>query len=262
MSIEPSKVHAMSFLRESGFHFAEIKVVPGEKRADLRATWSDEEYVIEAKMRHEHQSWRDLLEAAGRHGAATTSRPVDPWNAISSMIRDAHEQLLATPAGRDAFRILWITALHDDDTFVLDCVEKRLFGLELLSVVKSMSLEQRPTAKLCYFHGPSDFRRFRTLDAAVLATRTGAWLCVNTFSAKRTHLRSGQLYQQFERHQAVRDPEILERADRVFVMGDDYCPDPTGRQGWAYIRKKYGVLTSKMFESNFRAIVSSRSLMD
>jgi len=161
MSTEPSKLHAMAFLSKHGLHVEEIEVVSGEKRADLRATYSGQEYVVEAKMRYESQSWHDVLDAARRDGFASASRQVVPWNAISSMIRQAHEQLLATPAGPEALRILWVTALHHDDAFVLDCVEKRLFGLELLSVVKSMSLEERPTTRRCYFHGHADFRRFQ-----------------------------------------------------------------------------------------------------
>jgi hypothetical protein len=254
MTAELSKRHASAFLSEQGFLVEEIEVVPDEERADLRAVCSGDEYVIEAKMRTEQQAWRDTVDTARREGFATTSRPVDPWNAISSMIRKAHDQLVATPASKDAFRILWVAALHDDDNFVLNCVEKRLFGRALMSVVKSMSLQERPTTRHCYFHSHADFRRFRTLDAAVLATTTDVRLCVNTFGSNVSRLRDSRLYHVLR--QAVRDPEIAERNGTAFVMGDDYRPDETGRAAWAYIRQKYGLLTSKMTEANFRALVS------
>src|SRR3569832_1712923 len=107
MTVELSKRHASAFLSEQGFRVEEIEVVPGEERAALRAAWSGDEYVFEAKMRTEHQAWLDTVEKARREGFASTSREVDPWNAISSMIRKALDQLVATPSSKDAFRILW-----------------------------------------------------------------------------------------------------------------------------------------------------------
>lgn len=254
MGTEQSKSHARDCLVAEDFSIEEIEPTPTEKRADLRAFWHNEEYVIEAKSREERKDWLEFVQKV-RPGAGTSiSRQVTPWSAISSTVEEACEQLLATPAQQEAFRIMWMVALHDDDRFVIKCVEKRLFGEVKVVVVKSG--HDIPQIKRCFFYAPSDFQRFPDLDAAVLSTRKGGNLCVNTFSPRVEALRSGRLYKLFASHRAVIDPEKLEATGKAFIIDKDYCYKPSAQGRWSYLKERYGVSTSVMLENQFNGLLS------
>ena len=254
MGTEQSKCHVRDCLVAEGFRIEEIDPTPTEKRADLRAFWNNEEYVIEAKSREESKDWLAFVQQA-RPGAVTDiSRQVRPWNAISSTIEEAHDQLLATPTQREAFRILWMVALHDDDGFVIKCVEKRLLGEVKVVVMKSG--HEMPQIKHCFFYAPSDFQRFPDLDAAVLSTRKGGKLCVNTFSHRVEALRGGRLYTLLASHRAVIDPATLEATGKAFLIDKDYCGKPSAQGLWSYLKARYGVSTSVMLENQFNGLLS------
>src|SRR5450432_1507003 len=169
---ELSTEHARTNLSAEGFHVEDIPVEPPAKRADLRLRFGDEEYLVEAKLRGPHGSWREFLSKARAEGSAAMSRLVDPWSALSSMITEANEQLLATPASSEAFRVLWAVALDDDQKFVIACLEKRLLGTELLVSIGRDDL-YNPKMLECYHYASNDFERCPEIDAAVLGTSEG-----------------------------------------------------------------------------------------
>ena len=260
MDTEDSKEHCRAYLLAKGFTVEDIPTVPGEKRADLRAHYGQEEYILEAKEREETHRWRSLLAKVTENGQATMSRVVEPWNAVSSMIEGACRQLEATPSSQSAFHILWIVALRGDEEFVIRCVEKRLFGLETVTAVKSPHDPVRVFP--CYYYSHADFPRFPILDAAVLCLRDKGFLCVNSFSLKREALRQGHLYSLLARQRAVRDPELLERRGKAFLIEKQIDRGPHGAQ-WQFLRDKYGCGTSKMINSQFDSLLSvPRDLVD
>jgi hypothetical protein len=57
MTHETSKEFARACLAAQGFTVEDILPVSHERRADLRARWNEEEYVIEAKGREETEGW-------------------------------------------------------------------------------------------------------------------------------------------------------------------------------------------------------------
>jgi hypothetical protein len=253
MGDEFSKIHAKKCLAGEGFIVEEIPTVQNERRADLRAAWNDEEYIIEAKGKNQTASWTSLVSEAERGALASTSRDVKPWNALSAVIRDAHEQITSTPASNTAFRILWLVAAHNDSSFVLSCVEKRLFGLE--SVVAIKSFQTPPIVKPCYYHSHSDFIRYPDLDAAILSNFQTGYMCVNSFSHRRQALRASRLYSVLNKRGAVRDPEIAESEGRAFLIAANINRSSNGGQ-WQYLKEKYGYGTSVMIDAQFNALIS------
>ena len=252
---EPSTEHARIVLAAEGFTVTDIPAEPPAKRADLRLWFGREEYVVEAKLREPHAGWLELLKQVAQEGYASTSRPINPWNSLSSTLTDAHEQLVATPAGESAFRVLWLVALHDDDDFVISCVEKRLLGsVEVIAIdpVKLSVSESR----VCYHHGSNDFERCAGIDAAVLGTRKGANLFVNYFSVKRNAFRSARLHSMFAAHGAVVDPEMHVASGTAYMLGRDFLGPRDGQSQWKYLYERYGIRTTVMQEFQFAAMAA------
>ncbi len=253
MGDEFSKRHAKICLAGNGFAVEDVPEVPGERRADLRVRWHDEEYVIEAKGRSETAAWRALFSEVRAHGVATIRREVKQVNAISALIRTAYKQLLATPADNRAFRILWLVAAHPDSSFVLTSVEKRLYGLE--DIVAIGSARRPPETRRCYYYSHSDFLRFPGLDAAILSTREAGRICINSFSPRRDRLRMSRLYEILAQRSAVQDPEIEEKRGQAFLIDGRIDQSRTWEQ-WTFLQKKYGYKTCVMNDSYFNGVVS------
>jgi hypothetical protein len=242
-------------LTANGFAVEDISQAPPAKRADLRLWFGNEEYVLEAKLREPHSGWHDLMQQVAREGYGTMSREIEPWNSLSSNLLEAHEQLEATPSGSEAFRVLWLVALHDDDKFVVSCIEKRLVGEVTLLPIDRQTLKIGDP-KPCYHHAHSDFQRCRGMDAAVLGTRKGANLFVNYFSSKRGAFRHSQLHRMFAEHNAVVDPELECLRGTAFMLGDDFTGTRDGTNQWSYVKDRFGVATTVMREYQFSGMAS------
>jgi hypothetical protein len=252
---EISTEHARSVLTAEGFVVEDIPVEPPAKRADLRLRFGEEEYVLEAKLRGPHGSWRQLLVKVRAEGSASTSRRIEPWSALSSMITEAHDQLAATPARADAIRVLWAVALDDDENFVVACLEKRLVGTESLVAVARDDLYNVKMLE-CYHYASNDFERCPDIDAAVVGTSKGGKLFVNYFSHRREHLRRSHLYGMFAARNAVIDPELLAAQGEALMLGSGFIgPRGDGAQ-WEYLKERHGVCTSVSMDAQFDGILS------
>jgi hypothetical protein len=256
--LDPSMEHARQVLSDEGFVVEDIPVAPPENRADLRLWFGDEEYVLEAKLREPHEGWLKLKErvsAFTAEGYASITRKIDPWNSLSNTITHANKQLVATPAGTDAFRVLWMVALRDDDEFVVSCLKKRLLGSQLLTAVDAKAPNNVKTVE-CYYHSSNDFERCPEMDAAVLGTRKGGNLFLNYFSARREAFRHSKLHSMFGARNAVVDPELEAIQGKAYMLGRDFNAPRDGKSQWSYLKKRYGVGTSVMVESQFSGLLS------
>ncbi|AUX46897.1 uncharacterized protein SOCE26_084070 [Sorangium cellulosum] len=249
---EPSTEHARLFFTSLGCEVEDIAVVEGQKRADLRVTWKEEEYVVEAKFREPHREWHAAREHARANGYATTSRDIEPWTVLSNTITKARAQLVSTPASPDAFRVLWVVALHGDDRFVIDCTEKKLVGTRLLFALRDFY--EPPEAIECYYYDDNEFERCPEIDAAMLCTREGGRLFVNHHSPSRERFRSSYVYSTVNKKGAVVDAEILVKNGHALMLDVDFKNPRAGNGQWEYIKDKYGVLTSAAIESQFFGI--------
>lgn len=252
---EPSAELARDFFTWLGFQVEDIPTIDGQKRADLRAVLDGEEHVLEAKERLPHFEWRAAMQQAEAQGYAITTRAIEPWQTLSNTILKAHAQLVATPAGSDAFRILCIFAPHSDDDFVISCVEKRLIGVQLLMAYRS--LREPPEPIDCYYYDENDFERCPGIDAALLFARDGARLLINHYSANRERFLTSYLCTTLmaKAERAVIDAVSETQAGRGFMLDKDFSGPREGNAQWTYLRDKHGVLTSRVMESYFKSVL-------
>lgn len=252
---EPSTEHARLALSAAGFRVEDIPVVPDAERADLRLWFGDEEYVLEAKVREPHPGWSELVSQASADGYATKSRRIDPWNALSRVVRKAHDQVVATPAGTAALRVLWVAALNDDADFVIACLEKRLLGsVQVVGIDPSALTVGDP--KTCFHYSSNDFELCPGIDAAVLSTRTDAKLYVNYFSPRRASFRQTHLHRVFAEYRAVIDPETQADAREAFVIGADFTGPRGDNAQRRYLYQRYGVRITVMQDHHFAGLVT------
>lgn len=248
MSDELSTSFALQCLRGAGFQVDTIPSEPAVKRADLRAHYDTEEYLIEAKAKAEGAEWNSYVGELNSTAVAPLTREIASRSTITRVIKEVYEQLVATPAGNDAFRLAWLVALHDDGEYTMECAKVRLFGLETVSVI-----DEHVAIKPCFYYGYSSFREYEQMDGAVLSVREGLKLCVNSFSPRRAAFMRSRLYTELSRVGPVCDPVALEAAGNAFLVGKDFVGKPGGRDVWQYLLIKYGVRTSVMTRSQFNS---------
>jgi len=128
--MELSTETASKFLEAAGFRVERIAASnkQGEKRADLRAWYGVEEYLIEAKSRDLGDEIKALHADAEKGGSAYMTRTADRLNSVSRSLLNAGRQLASTPAGSNAFRVIWVFAGHHDAKHELSLVHTRLHG--------------------------------------------------------------------------------------------------------------------------------------
>jgi len=250
---ELSTEHARTELSLMGFTVTDIDTNPNEKRADLLASFEEEEYVIEAKLRMPHSDWRKLIEDASLKGVSTISRDMKPWNALSSTIKEAYRQLQATPASPNAFRLLWIFAPHNDSEFVIECLKIRLLGTADLAIINGFDCQ--PSIKKCYHYFSNDFEKSPQLDAVVIGDKKSGQLLVNCYSKNKVTFRASKLYTFLDKSNAVIDPEIHSKDGSYLIISTEFKGIRDGKSQWQYLKDKYGIQTSLMYGSYFNGLV-------
>jgi hypothetical protein len=253
-----STEHARSFFTSIGFFVEDIPEAVGQKRADLRVTVGEDEYVVEAKFRSPHREWYEVLQRAETGELATITREVEPWRTLSDVVQKARAQLAATPASTSAFRILWMVALHPDDNFVIACIRKQLLGVRQLFVYRvedfSKNFGVPPELQQCYYFEASDFERYPEIDAAMLFDQDGGQLFVNHFSPNRDRFRRSSLYAAINEKGALVDAEILRRNGKVLMLDTDFAgPRGAGTQQ-TYLREKHDILVTIMHENQWKGV--------
>jgi hypothetical protein len=257
---ELSKEHARSFFSSQGFAVEDIPTAgdQGEQRADLRVSFDGEEYLVEAKVREPHREWQATIQRAETDGFASTSRSIEPWWLLAKRISEAHAQLVATPASPDAFRVLWVVALHGDADFVISCVEKQLTGVRQLFAFRAEPFTQdlggAPQAQYCYYFEDNDFERYPEIDAAMLCMREGGQLFVNHFSPNRERFRRSRLHSVVNSAGAVVDAEVRVRNGQALMLDTDFRGPRGGGAQQSYLREKHGLLVSVAMESQFHGV--------
>jgi len=255
MKDEDSKVHAKIMLEAAGYSVTSIppSKTPGQKRADLKATFEQEVLIVEAKSKDPHQEYLHLLNEVQTHGLGDCSREVVAWNALSSVAEKASLQLEATPAPETAVRILWISCLHDDWEFIFDAFRHRLYGnVELVLFQKTGGLPKMVGTRPCYYYDPSDFFRFQSIDVAVFAGPKGAQVLVNEFGSRVRHLRATRLYSGMKDLSALWDPQTLRESGEALAILDP----SRNKSKWQYLLETYGFMTSVLHSFHYKALIS------
>lgn len=257
MDNEESRVHAERLLKNGGYSVTPIpqSKTHGQKRADLKATIGQEILIVEAKSKAPHQEYFKLLEKVRTQGCGDCTREDVAWNALSSIVEEASRQLEATPAPETSVRILWISCLHDDWNFVFEAFKHRLYGdVELSLFQRQASGLPKLESRTCFYYKPSDFYRYRSIDAAVFAGPSGACVLVNEFGNRVRQLRSTKLYTEMKSLGALVDPETLRESQKILAILDQSRCDETAK--WQYLLDTYGVMTQVLNSYHYKALIA------
>ena len=215
MADDAAHVHAKRCIEYLGLEVEPVAPVDGEKRADYVARRGQDAYVIEVKGPGENPAVRAELLATGH---VTTVEAAGRTNSTLGKIRDAVDQLNATPAPDGAFRIAALVADSRDEDLQTAQYVSTLYGKEMLFVLGASGL-QGPFD--CYYFTFNEFHRHRTLDASLILTQDGSRLCPNTFAAGYDRFRSSHLYLLHRQHSALEDPSEAEAAGTGFILDAD-----------------------------------------
>lgn len=256
MADEESKQFATRFFESLDHRVISIETAAelGELRADLLVEYEQDVFVVEAKSKAEHAEFLEHMKRVRDLGTSVLDRTIDPWNALSSTIEKAARQLQATPAPAHAVRLLWASCLHADWRFVLEAIQRRLFGTVLLSrfVQQSDALPTMLDPQECFYYGPADFPRYRMLDGAILACPKGARLLVNEFGERADQLRRTAFHHRMNEGGLVTDPVALEASGQAMAIRKAVPAKDSGAR-WQYLADTYRVMTAPMREHTFRS---------
>jgi hypothetical protein len=250
---ELSSEHAKYALSGLGLTVRDIETVQDEKRADIYAQYMTEDYIIEAKERYPHERWTELRKFLKPGELRSMTRTINPWNALSTTVKEACRQLDATPASETVFRVLWIVVPHDDYKFVISCYKKLFFGRARLSVLNRDFTHA--SVMDCYNYYPNEFEKYTRLDGVILGNIESAQLLVNFISSRKDDFRKSYLYSALNQHNAVIDPEIMEANGKCFII-PAVSDGEKVKSKREYLQQNYNVLTSVMMESQFTGIFS------
>jgi hypothetical protein len=251
MRENPEELHARRTLEAHSFDVERIPEEAGVRRADYRVKSGSEETILEVTDKKETQFVLDLHAEATAKGLATADREVDYWNGIDKVIKGKADQLRQTPGPATVFRVLWLSALHEDGDFIVDVTRRTAYGLHDVLVHGDREI---PYSKPCFYYNRNTFYAVPDLDGIILVNRTGGQLCLNAFSPKRQSFRASALANMFP-PKTILDPELWEEQDRAFVLDGDV--DRTDQKAkWRRIYEKYGAKTTAFKRSQFLGFVS------
>lgn len=232
--------YAREVLEFQGFTVERVSVEPGKRRADFRARRGVEEFVVEVTDKKETEFLRSTYEKARLGGMHVDSRQISPRNTVDGIIRDKAVQLEQTPASDGAFRVLWLSALNEDDHFLIEEARMTVYGLADLYVSPpDVASSVRP----CFYYHHSTFHAVPGIDGMVLVSRDGGHLCINPFSPRAELFRRSELAAVFPEASMI-DPLRCEMEGSALVLdGHVNRKDVAAKQ--EYLQRKYGLRTSE-----------------
>lgn len=241
------------FLNDLGFSVERIPRSNDERRPDFIAVKDDEVYVIEEKSKEVLALFDRIQRQADKRGIGSGSEHMKPSNTLSGIVRKSEGQL-AYEGREGAFRILWFSCFHSHAEHVFELMRRTLYGLENVSVWSDGARDLPKASFPCYYYYRNEFHSCPWLDATVLWSGRLWALCVNEFSEHIEALRKSSLYRLFAKTGGLQDPQVLENAERAFVIrGDlDRTNEPVK---WEYLRKEYGCQTSVLTSSAFAGVI-------
>lgn len=231
------------FLEQNGF-LVEKTQGSEEKSPDFLIRDNTHKYLLEVKDKLPNPHKAVKREAVLSSGEMyQTQESTGRTNTISSVVKEACEQLAAYKVQTIDFRLLWFQALGIDTELQVRQIFATIYGIKLVVPVGS-NLQTRA----CFYANYNDFYRFKdVLDAVILVEGNTAQFCLNSFSRVRRQLLESKLAQMFV--QAMVDPVTEEKAGNAFLA--DFDCDRSNRA--LFLKKladKYGV--ARMCEYEFK----------
>lgn len=232
------------FFEHFGAEVTRIPEVPGERRADLRVEFPGEEFIVEVKGRERNAEFDRTLR---EEGEAKRSDLVGRTNPISRQIRDAIDQLRATPRADGA--LLLVALVAADDTLETGAAQFKATLYGLVDIVIP-SEGGGAVAKPCLYFTYAEFYEAQDIDGAVLLLSTGgSLLCLNEFSPRRVAFRETRIWREHAAVGATFDPVERVRSMAAFAMPGDH-PRGDRDEMLRRLKARYGLSIAYAVEFN------------
>ena len=153
-------------------------------------------------------------------------------------------------------RILWISAFHNDWEFVFDALRMRLLGSVELSCFRptESGIPDLVGIKPCYYFYTPDLLRYTSIDGVILAGPSGAQFVLSDFGSRSLQLRSSKLFAEARATGSVVDvDERVSSGDALAILAAS--ARGTDQQRWAYLKDRFGLLTSQVSMSDFLGVL-------
>lgn len=226
-----------------GFRCRPVPTTANARRADLRLTYGDGQYVLEVssfrtpsetlRARSAPRRGRSLTVATRQYAEGSLE------NRIDARVYDKADQLRSTPAPPDAFRCLWLEYPFEDWRDFGRIVEARLYGISRLSATRD---GRDFTLLFAYFYRRFTFYRTPEVDVVIYSCPGGVRGFVNDQSVNIDRFRHSRLYTVLA--SCVVDPSAGRVPAGSLVLPRD-LDRRNPRARWEHIRDRHSLMTSE-----------------
>jgi hypothetical protein len=209
--MENGKALAKEILSNLGFRVEEISTGDG-RTADLRVIGDTSAYVVEVKDKQEAEQLTKERTAALIQGDLHEQSDLIARNErIRAVLKDAREQLDATPKDAGTFQLIWLHGDGLDDGLRTDQAFATFYGhVDLIG-----KDPPQPDIKGCLYFDYYVSIEIPTVDALILSDSKSFRVCLNEFSPRVNEFRSTELYQAFLAQNCIYDPIALVSSGKV-----------------------------------------------
>jgi hypothetical protein len=240
------------FFETLGFEVERIPSINNERRADYSIKDYKNTYIVEVKGKLENDEYQKNL---NKGQLAYREEALGYTNRMSKLIREAAEQLNATPSEPEEYKIIvFVPEGYDPERQAIQ------FKSTLYGIVDLIDFYDKNTdyPKPCFYFTFNEFFKFRNLDAAIILKSRASRLFVNSFSRCINKLRKTILYKLHNKDNAICDPMKMEEDGEAFVAGCDLDRHDESAI-LDYVKKKYDLdFLLPLKPKNYRAAIQIR----
>lgn len=216
MKLSPSESRVKRFLCDIGFTVIKLHERVGHKIADFQVTdTSENTYIIEVKSQAEDLVY---LQELSEKGEVFRKDEVLRTNVATRVIREAVDQIRATPSPEKSSGVIAIVVAPDDPGTQVSEFVSTLYGTRFLVLLDN---DGEAGSIECYYFDYNEFFTTRDIEAVIIFSDYGCRLYINTFAKKLVEFRETDLFHVFEEKNAIIDPEIIEQAGAAYIANTD-----------------------------------------
>jgi hypothetical protein len=213
--MEAAKVQAIQILNRLGFSVEQIPE-QNNRTADLRVVDGATTYHIEVKEKVESPNTaKRRKEILDRGEVYDQDDPLSYNNRISSILRDAQDQLDQTPKASNTFQLIWFRA----DGVDADLKYRQAFSTFYGDVpLVALQPRNRDAATTCFYFDYCESFNLPTIDALILIDHKSLQVCLNEFAYRAEDFRRGFFCQRFRDLDGVIDPIALAESGKIISL--------------------------------------------
>ncbi len=206
-----------------------------ERRADLRARKGAEEFVVEVRTKTDDGSFdREVMRGA----MPLDDRQIAFQSSIATVLRDKKQQLVATPTGAGAFRVVWFVALGRFAGTIVEQIESTFYGKVDIPSWGVRAPGAKTTRSPCYFFDHAQCYRMAEVVGVVVGDAREGRLLLNPCADGAERFAASSLVDAFR--PSVVDPVAEEAAGKAY-RADDFPGDRRDERAVrSFIESKYG----------------------